>query len=159
MKIAIVDHVGNKGGVSRVVRKLIPELAKIEPKNSITYLGSALSINREDFFKDFKKFIELLNDNNTTIDVDTKKQSLSFDFINNKKTVLEVNIPFTFNKNGTWFLDKKYKNTDNKFYHEKEGIYLSYGDRRPNKCREFATSTNTWINFSKILTQVRSKKL
>ena len=111
------------------------------------------------FDKDFKRFIELLNDNNTTIDVDTKKQSLSFDFVNDKKSLLEVNIPFTFNKNGAWFLDKKYKNTDNKFYHEKEGIYLSYGDRRPNKCREFATSTNTWINFSKILTQVRSKKL
>ena len=111
------------------------------------------------FDKDFKRFIELLNDNNTTIDVDTKKQSLSFDFINNKKTVLEVNIPFTFNKNGTWFLDKKYKNTDNKFYHEKEGIYLSYGDRRPKKSSEFATSTNTWINFHKVLTQVRSKKL
>jgi len=111
------------------------------------------------FDKDFKRFIELLNNNDTKINVNTKKQSLIFDFVNNTKSLLEVNIPFTFNKNGTWFLDKKYKNTDNKFYHEKEGIYLSYGDRRPKKSREFATSTNTWINFSKILTQMRSKKL
>ena len=111
------------------------------------------------FDKDFKRFIELLNNNDTKINVNTKKQSLSFDFVNDKKSLLEVNIPFTFNKNGAWFLDKKYKNTDNKFYHEKEGIYLSYGDRRPKKSREFATSTNTWINFHKVLTQVRSKKL
>ena len=111
------------------------------------------------FDKDFKRFIELLNDNDTKININTKKQSLSFDFVNDKKPLLEVNIPFTFNKNGAWFLDKKYKNTDNKFYHEKEGIYLSYGDRRPKKSCEFSTSTNTWINFRKILTQLRSKKI
>jgi len=121
-------------------------------------------LDKKEFFislfdKDFKRFIELLNNNDTKIDITTKKQSLSFDFINNKNSILEVKIPFTFNKNGAWFLDKKYKNTDNKFYHEKEGMYLSYGDRRPKKSREFATSTNTWINFRKILIQLRSKKI
>ena len=93
MKIAIVDHVGNKGGVSRVVRKLIPELAKIEPKNSITYLGSALSINREDFFKDFKKYkIDIIKLNSLSLSLDYSEKSLFKKIIN----VLQRKISLAF---------------------------------------------------------------
>jgi glycosyltransferase involved in cell wall biosynthesis len=56
MKIAVVDHVGNKGGVSRVVRKLLPAMAKINRNISITYFSSPLSINREKINLDFKKY-------------------------------------------------------------------------------------------------------
>ena len=56
-------------------------------------------------------------------------------------------------------LVKSKMNKEFSFTFEKEGIYLSYGDRRPKKSCEFATSTNTWINFRKILTQLRSKKI
>ncbi len=83
MKIAIVDHVGNKGGVSRVIRKLLPELAQIEPKNSITYFGSALSIDREDFFKDFKKYkINIIKLNSLNFNFDYSEKNFFKKFIN-----------------------------------------------------------------------------
>ena len=47
MKIAIIDHIGNKGGVSRVIRKLVPGLLATNNKISITYFGNPMSMERE----------------------------------------------------------------------------------------------------------------
>ncbi len=47
MKIAVIDHVGNPGGGSRVARALLPALKKIRPNTSITFFGNPHSILRE----------------------------------------------------------------------------------------------------------------
>ena len=54
MKIAVVDHIGNKGGLSRVIRKLLPQLIKVDEKINITYFGKKESIKRENMYEDFK---------------------------------------------------------------------------------------------------------
>jgi len=54
MKIAVVDHIGNKGGLSRVIRKLLPEIAKMDEKIEIVYFGNKNSILRENLFNEFK---------------------------------------------------------------------------------------------------------
>jgi glycosyltransferase involved in cell wall biosynthesis len=54
MKIAVIDHVGNPGGGSRVARALLPALKKVRPDTSITFFGNPHSIKREkldDIFK------------------------------------------------------------------------------------------------------------
>ena len=53
IKIAIVDHVGNHGGGSRVVRSLLPALKKQAPNMEIRYFGSAASIRRENLSDHF----------------------------------------------------------------------------------------------------------
>ena len=52
MKIAIIDHVGNKGGVSRVIRKLVPGMLATDNNINITYFGNPMSMERENIFKD-----------------------------------------------------------------------------------------------------------
>jgi glycosyltransferase involved in cell wall biosynthesis len=47
IKIAVIDHIGNPGGGSRVVRSLLPALKKQAPNVQIRYFGSAASIRRE----------------------------------------------------------------------------------------------------------------
>lgn len=47
MRIAVIDHVGNPGGGSRVARALLPALKKIRPNTSITFFGNPHSIKRE----------------------------------------------------------------------------------------------------------------
>ena len=63
MKIAVIDHIGNHGGGSRVVRALLPALKKLEPKIQITYFGNPASIRRERLAEVFKpvdiKVVEL----------------------------------------------------------------------------------------------------
>jgi glycosyltransferase involved in cell wall biosynthesis len=47
MKIAVIDHVGNPGGGSRVARALLPALKRVRPHTSITFFGNPHSIKRE----------------------------------------------------------------------------------------------------------------
>ncbi len=47
MKIAVIDHVGNPGGGSRVVRALLPAMKRIRSNVSITFFGNPHSIKRE----------------------------------------------------------------------------------------------------------------
>jgi glycosyltransferase involved in cell wall biosynthesis len=53
IKIAVIDHIGNHGGGSRVVRSLLPALKKQAPNIQISYFGSAVSIARENLSDDF----------------------------------------------------------------------------------------------------------
>jgi hypothetical protein len=47
MRIAVIDHVGNHGGGSRVVRSLLPALKRLEPLIELTYFGNPAAIRRE----------------------------------------------------------------------------------------------------------------
>lgn len=47
MKIAVVDHVGNQGGGSRVVRALLPALKRLAPDLELSYFGNPEAIERE----------------------------------------------------------------------------------------------------------------
>jgi glycosyltransferase involved in cell wall biosynthesis len=47
MKIAVIDHIGNFGGASRVVRALLPALKRSRKDSSIVYYGNPFSIRRE----------------------------------------------------------------------------------------------------------------
>ena len=53
MKIAVIDHVGNHGGGSRFVRKLLPALRRLEPGLRLSYFGNPDAIRRERFEEEF----------------------------------------------------------------------------------------------------------
>ena len=60
--------------------------------------------------------------------------------------ILHVDIPFTLQKNGAWYLPKEeYEGTQ---YHSGEKKELVYGERRPKKSKEINTSTNMWFKIS-----------
>jgi glycosyltransferase involved in cell wall biosynthesis len=54
MRIAVIDHVGNPGGGSRVARALLPAMKKIRPNMEITFFGNPHSIKREQQEQVFK---------------------------------------------------------------------------------------------------------
>ncbi len=47
MKIAVIDHIGNPGGGSRVLRALLPAMKRARPELKITFFGNPHSIKRE----------------------------------------------------------------------------------------------------------------
>lgn len=55
MKVAVIDHVGNHGGGSRVVRSLLPALKRCDPSIQIEFFGNLGSIRREDLASEFKQ--------------------------------------------------------------------------------------------------------
>jgi len=49
MKIAVVDHFGNAGGGSRVLRALLPAFKSLRPEYKITFFCNAQAVKREGF--------------------------------------------------------------------------------------------------------------
>ncbi len=47
MKIAVIDHIGNPGGGSRVARALLPAMKKLRSDLDITFFGNPYGIKRE----------------------------------------------------------------------------------------------------------------
>lgn len=52
MKIAVIDHIGNPGGGSRVTRALLLAMKKVRPDLDITFFGNPHSIKREKLDQD-----------------------------------------------------------------------------------------------------------
>lgn len=93
----------------------------------------------------FRALRETLQDAATELRPVRKGQGIALDFINaDNDVVLEVYVPFTINKNGAWISGDRYEGLR---LHKKEGVELAWGQRRPRKSRELATSINTYVNF------------
>lgn len=92
----------------------------------------------------FGRLRDRLQDVATTLRVGRRGQGLGFDFVSNGEVILQVDVPFTINKNGAWISGDAYEGTR---WHAKERKDLAYGQRRPKKSRELATSINTYVNF------------
>ena len=78
------------------------------------------------------------------------KKNIRFHFKSGDEIILEIDVPFTLNSNGCWYKgDSKEDVYDGKRFHEKEGIELMWGERRPKKSKEISTSVNTYVDFAK----------
>lgn len=88
-----------------------------------------------------------VNDPETTFVIAPVGQNLQFSFIQDGNTVLRVDVPLTINTNGAWHRPKqRYTGTQRK---NDKGLVvdLLWGQRRPRKSREIATSTNTYVDL------------
>jgi len=92
----------------------------------------------------FRALRASIQDPTTQLIVGRRGQGIGFDFVNGTRVLLQVDVPFTINKNGAWISGDYYTGTK---WHAKEGKALAYGQRRPKKSRELATSINTYVNF------------
>lgn len=92
----------------------------------------------------FRALRESLHGPTTTLTFRRRGQGIGFDFMSGDSVLLQVDVPFTINKNGAWISGDNYPGTR---LHSKEGLALAYGQRRPKKSKELATSINTYVNF------------
>jgi hypothetical protein len=92
----------------------------------------------------FAMLRDSLHDPTTTVRIGRRGQGIGLDFLSDERVLLQVDVPFTINKNGAWISGDRYEGTK---WHTKEGRELAYGQRRPRKSRELATSINTYVNF------------
>lgn len=92
----------------------------------------------------FTKFRSKLAQDEVSITFKKQGQSLIIELDLEGEKLIEVNIPFTINSNGAWWRDEPFKGER---YHPKEKMNLKYGQLRPKKSREIATSINTYIKI------------
>ena len=54
MKIAVIDHIGNPGGGSRMLNSLLPALKRSSPESQITLFGNPIHFARDNLIEEFK---------------------------------------------------------------------------------------------------------
>ena len=99
------------------------------------------------FNQKYRDILKRVNSEECVVEYATKRKSIVFTLKDNDGIIVTIEVPFTLQKNGAWYLPKKrYSGTE---YHKKENISLVYGQRRPKKSKEIATSINTYLNLKK----------
>ena len=130
MKDWVLKQIGFSGG---------EELLALSPKN---YLLSTDS-------EQYKKAVARALSEESFVDYGVRCKGIGFTFKDNQGDIISINVPFTLNKNGAWWTrvkefegKKPYpgKNKDS-------GTMLSYGEWRPEKSQEMATSINTYVEL------------
>ena len=115
------------------------ELLALSPNN---YL---LSTNNEQY----KKAVARALSEESFVDYDVRGKGIGFTFKDNQGDIISINVPFTLNKNGAWWTRVKEFEGKKPYPGKKKdkGTMLSYGEWRPQKSQEMATSINTYVEL------------
>jgi hypothetical protein len=133
-------------GPEKVKLKFL-ERANLRGAEHILYFDSANSVDSITSEK-FAELYKLLNSPETILSVSARGQSLVFDFVHNGNVLLSNQVPLTVNTNGAWHRpNEKYSGTQEKL---DKGVlvHLEYGEIRPRKSKEIATSTNLYMDLA-----------
>jgi len=99
------------------------------------------------FNQKYAQILERVNSTESAVEYTTNGKGLLFTLCDSVGVIVNIEVPFTLQKNGAWHLPKtKYVGTQ---YHNKEGVALIHGERRPKKSKEISTSINTFLNLKK----------
>jgi hypothetical protein len=131
-----------------IIKKRILEMTDLYNKEELLLLGGGKMMCS--IFNDkYKDIVTSVNKEDTTLNILVKGQTMIFEICDSRNNkIINVSVPFTFNKNGAWYLpNEKYEGTK-EILDKKHLVNLKWGERRPHKSKELATSTNTWFKIS-----------
>lgn len=132
-------------GLDKVREKFL-ERVGLDGTEEILYFDENNSIDSITNPK-FHALCESVNNPETNFEIIPVGQSLRFQFTKDNEDILKVDVPLTVNTNGAWHRPKeKYEGTQTKNDKGHE-LELLWGEIRPYKSREIATSTNTYVNL------------
>ena len=99
----------------------------------------------------YQKVVSRCLSQNSILDYNVRGQGIEFVFRDDDGDIIEINMPFTLNKNGAWW--SRCPQFDGKRPYpgkgKDAGTLLEYGEWRPQKSQEMATSTNTYVQLKK----------
>ena len=83
-----------------------------------------------------------------------ENQGIDFTYVDDEGAIFKpFYVPFTLNLNGAWWVDKKipkYEGTRTYVGGVDDGAELQWQERKEKKSTQFATSTNTFFNYSSV---------
>lgn len=157
---SVVERIA-KPGIETVLRifELVGE--EVVKKKFLERIG--MDGKEEALFFDAKRYVDSitnpayhnlrkeLNTDKATFTVGQHLQNIRFEFTDQAdKTLLTTDVPFTINTNGAWYRPKEHFEGLREYTDKGHVVMLKWGQRRPYKSREIATSTNTYLDLRKV---------
>jgi hypothetical protein len=132
-------------GIETVRAKFLERIG-LDGTEDLLYFDNSNSLDSITNLK-FHDLVTAINDPDTVFSVTPVGQSLRFSYKSDKDVVLQADVPLTVNTNGAWYRPKvKYSGTH--IYSDKgHAVALRWGQLRPYKSREIATSTNLYVDL------------
>ena len=84
----------------------------------------------------------------TVLNYEKSGQSINFRYNLAGQELLKVSVPFTINSNGAWFRDPPAYTGKKRIKDKGHFVDLEFGQLRPYKSREIATSINTYLELA-----------
>jgi hypothetical protein len=132
-----------------VVRTIFLERAGLDGREEALFFDSERYVDSITS-KRYHELRQRLNAADTQFSVGSYGQGLRFEFARRGVTVLKCDVPFTINTNGAWFRPSE-RYTGTRVYNDKgHPVALAWGQRRPYKSREIATSTNMYVDLAAV---------
>jgi len=129
-----------------IVKERILKMAGLNYEEELLLVGQGKYLCSL-FSEKYRKMLKRANSDECVVTYFVNKKGILFTLNDTTGTIVEIEVPFTLQKNGAWHLPKsKYSGSQ---YHEKEQVDLVYGERRPKKSKEINTSINTYLNLKK----------
>jgi len=146
--IDIVISALNKMPIQRVQKRFL-ERADLCHKEELLLIGKNGDMMCSLFNDRYKALLTRVNNEESTLSYHRHAKSLRMSMSDSEGEILHIDIPFTLQKNGSWYLPKDAY--EGLIFHTKENKHLQYGERRPKKSKELSTSTNMWFRIMKYL--------
>ena len=128
------------------VKQRILQMAGLTYDEEILLVGKGKYLSSL-FNKRYRDILKRVNSDDCVVEYNTNGKGVLFTLRDSNGIIVSIEVPFTLQKNGAWYLPKqRYSGTE---YHPKEKINMVYGQRRPKKSKEIATSINTYLNLKK----------
>ena len=128
------------------VKQRIVQMAGLTYDEEILLVGKGKYLSSL-FNKRYRDILKRVNSDDCAVEYNTNGKGVLFTLRDSNGIIVSIEVPFTLQKNGAWYLPKqRYSGTE---YHPKEKINMIYGQRRPRKSKEIATSINTYLNLKK----------
>ena len=153
----LCGRIGNAGAdLTLKIFELIDQqliTARILKSTGIIGNEELLAITKQEFLDSYtnKRFHLLranLSDPEVKIDIARAGQSINFSYSLHDKNLLKVTVPFTINSNGAWHRDVPMYSGEQVIRDKGHLVSLKYGQLRPYKSREIATSINTYLELT-----------
>ena len=139
--ISALDSISKDAVKSRIIK-----MAGLNYEEEILLVGKGKYLCSL-FNQKYAQILERVNSDESVVEYITNKKGVLFTLRDSAGVIVSIEVPFTLQKNGAWYLPKaKYSGAE---YHEKEGVDLVHGERRPKKSKEISTSINTYLNLKK----------
>jgi hypothetical protein len=139
--ISALDSVSKDAVKSRIIK-----MAGLNYDEEILLVGKGKYLCSL-FNHKYAQILERVNSDESVVEYTTNKKGVLFTLRDSAGVIVSIEVPFTLQKNGAWYLPKaKYSGAQ---YHEKESVDLVHGERRPKKSKEISTSINTYLNLKK----------